>query len=284
MSAPGMPDAQPVTLIAGLTFAEVDGRPLRLDLLLPAGVADAPRPAVVWVPGNGWAGARAEGLEEWCCPLLAAHGFVAATVEYRPIPGATFPAQLHDVKGAIRWLRANAVAYAIDSERIGVWGFSAGGHLAALAGLTGDLAELEGDIGPVGYSSRVRAVAAGSPMTDFLRPGGALPRHPGVVAQFFGGAEPDKEGLMRLASPVRHVGGGAPPFLLAHGTADESAPFEQSVALRDVLVAAGGEVEFVAIEGARHNWLVGPERYPGESRVRDFGPLALAFFRKHFLP
>ena len=271
----------PVTLIAGLPFTEAHGRPHQLDLVLPTGVADGARPAVVWVPGNGWEGARAEGLDDWCCPLLAAHGFVAATVEYRPRQEAPFPAQLHDVKGAIRWLRANAATYGIDPERLGVWGFSAGGHLAALAGLTGDLPELEGEVGPAGHSSRVRAVAAGSPVTDFLRPGGALPRFPEVVAQLFGGAGPDKAGLMRLASPLAHVAGGAPPFLLAHGTADESAPFAQSVALREALVAAGAAVAFVPLEGARHNWLARPARFPGESKVRDFGPLALGFFREH---
>lgn len=275
----------PVTLIPGIPFGEANGRLLRLDLVLPPTASDAPRPAVVWVHGGGWfAGMHTDGLEDWCCPLLAAHGFVAATVEYRLSQEAPFPAQIHDVKGAIRWLRANAAAHQIDPDRIGIWGFSAGGHLAALAGLTGDLPALEGDIGPAGYSSRVGAVAAGSPATDFLRPGGEMRRDSEVIARLFGGTGPDKEDLMRLASPVAHVTGGAPPFLIAHGTADETAPFEQGRVLHEALFAAGVAAEFVPIEGAYHNWLTHPERFPGDDRIRDFGPLALAFFRKHLGP
>ena len=224
-----------------------------------------------------------EGLESWCCPLLAANGFVAATVDYRLTPEAPFPAQLHDVKGAIRWLRANADGYGIDPERIGAWGFSAGGHLAALAGTTGEVPELEGEVGPQGYSSRVQAVAAGSPATDLLRGGGAwLRRDHETLKLLFGGEKPTDD-QTRVASPAYHVSPKSPPFLLARGTRDQSAPFEQSVILRDALVKAGVDVELVPVEDALHNWLPRLSRFPGDDGIRDFGPMALPFFERRLL-
>ena len=135
------------------------------------GPPTAPRPAVVWLHGGGWfSGARTEGLVHWCCPLLGAHGFVTVSIEYGLSYQAVFPAQIQDVKAAIRWLRANAAPCHIDPERIGIWGLSAGGHLAQLAGLTDDRPDLEGPCGSAGFSSRVQAVAVGSAPSDFLQP------------------------------------------------------------------------------------------------------------------
>ena len=285
MKTLGKPGMKPVCLISGIPYGEAGGRPLLLDLVLPPDESPNPRPAVLWVHGGGWSeGSRLEGLETWCCPLLAANGFVAATVGYRLAPEAPFPAQLYDVKGAIRWLRANADGYGIDPERIGAWGFSAGGHLAALVGTTGDVPGLDGEVGPKGYSSRVQAVAAGSPATDLLRGGGAwLHRHHETVKLLFGGEEPTDH-QMRAASPAHHVSPKAPPFLLAHGTRDQSAPFEQSVLLRDALTGVGVDAELVPIESALHNWLPRLSRFPGDDGVGDFGPLALAFFERWLLP
>lgn len=221
----GKPEAKSVRLISGIQYGEMGGRSLLLDVVLPSDDPPKPRPATLWVHGGGWSeGSRLEGLESWCCPLLAMNSFVAATVGYRLTPEVSFPAQLHDVKGAIRWLRANSARYGIDPDRIGVWGFSTGGHLAALAGTTGDMPELEGEVGPKGYSSRLEAVAAGSPATDLLRGGGAwLQRDHETIRLLFGGKEP-KDHEMREASPAHHVSPEAPPFLLAHGTRTSPRP------------------------------------------------------------
>ena len=143
---------QPLTSIYGVHYGQAGDVPLVLDIIAPA-ASTKPCPGVIWVHGGGWTeGDRSDGFNALFCPLLAHHGFFTVTIDYRLMPHAHFPAQIHDVKAAIRWLRANAPSYAIDPDRIGIWGFSAGGHLAALAGLTADLPELEGDCGSAGYS------------------------------------------------------------------------------------------------------------------------------------
>lgn len=272
-------DPVPLTLSAGVEFARPGGRTLRLDIVCPQGEPDAPRPAVIWIHGGGWwDGTHTGGLAEWCCPLLAAHGYVAATIDHRLSGEAPFPAQIHDVKAAIRWLRANAGQYGVDPDRIGVWGSSSGGHLAALAGLTGDLPELEGDVGPAGYSSRVQAVAAACPGTDLLRLGGEMEP---AVTDLVGGSLQGKEDLLRLASPLYHVGPGAPPFLIAHGTIDETVPFEQGRHLHEALVAAGAESVLIPLEGLYHNWTARVDAPAYAGGIRRFGPMVLPFLDEH---
>src|SRR5687768_12543691 len=133
-----------------------------LDLFIPAGAtADKPLPLVVWIHGGGWR----QGDKARCLALpLLAHGYAVASINYRLSGEAQFPAQIHDCKAAIRWLRANAKEHGIDADRIGVWGSSAGGHLVALLGTSGDVKELEGELGNAGVSSRVQAVC------DFFGP------------------------------------------------------------------------------------------------------------------
>ena len=129
----------------------------------------------------------------------------------------------------------------------------------------------------------MQAVAAGSPATDLLRGGGAwLRRDHETVKLLFGGEEPTDD-QMRVASPAYHVSPKSPPFLLAHGTRDQFAPFEQSVVLRDALVKAGVDVELIPVECALHNWLPRLSRFPGDDGIRDFGPMALSFFERRLL-
>jgi acetyl esterase/lipase len=169
--------------------------------------------------------------------------------------------------------------YRIDPDRIGIWGHSAGGHLAALAALTGDLPELEGNCGTPGVSSRIQAAAIASANTDFLALDPSDLHTPGFV-QLFGGTRNEREDLIRLASPITHVQHGAPPFLIAHGTVDETAPFSQRERLHEALIEVGTAVEFVTIEGGCHNWNPRPERAP-RARYHDFAYLALRFFQAH---
>ncbi|HKC74795.1 MAG TPA: alpha/beta hydrolase [Chloroflexota bacterium] len=172
MILPRIDDPVPLTFIPDVQFGEADGKPLLLDVIAPRDVSAASWPAVIWVHGFGWfAGTRRDNLEISLCAFLATQGFFTVSIEYRLSDEATFPVQIHDVKAAIRWLRANAAAYSIDPDHIGIWGGSAGGHLAALAGVTGDLPELEGTSGSAGYSSRVQAVVLASAPSDFLHPG-----------------------------------------------------------------------------------------------------------------
>lgn len=218
----------------------------------------------------------------WLNPLLAAHGFITVSITYRLSQEATFPAQIHDARAAVRWLRANAQRYGIDPERIGVWGDSAGGHLAALLGLTADLPTLEGDNGSAGYSSRVHAVVARVAPSDFLHPGGGLINDaPSPVTQLFGGTVHEREELMRLASPITHVQAGSPPFLIVHGTLDETVPFEQGKRLYEALKAAGNDATLIAVPGAYHNLRANPHLPWSDEKWEEMGWQALAFFQKH---
>ena len=121
----------PFTFTPHIQYGEVDGVPFLLDMLCPSPLPKHLLPAVISIFGGGWEGGhRSEGMYPWLSPLLATQGFLTVNISYR----MRFPAQLHDAKAAVRWLRANAERYHINPDRIGAWGFSAGGHLASLLG------------------------------------------------------------------------------------------------------------------------------------------------------
>ncbi len=286
LALPGTPSS--FTLIPALQYGEASDMPpwsaqLHLDLLSPSPLPAAPAPAVIYLHGGGWAeGERSTGLYPWLNPLLAAHGFITASVTYRLSRFAPFPAQIHDAKAAVRWLRAHAEQYHINPDCIGVWGDSAGGHLAALLGLTGDHPALEGHCGSPGYSSRIQAVVTRSAPYDFLSTGGLMINDaPSPVTQLFGGIVSERENLMRVASPIFHVRPGAPAFQIVHGTLDETVPFEQAEQFTKALKAAGNEVDFLPIPGAYHNLCL-EELLPWTDKPwEEMGWKALAFFQRH---
>lgn len=282
MTLPRISNPLPLTFIPDIQYGEVDRMPLLLDMIAPQESTDVPRPAVIWLHGFGWfAGTRRDNLEISMCAFLATHGFTTISIEYRLSGEASFPAQIHDVKAAIRWLRGNAETYDVNPERIGISGGSAGGTLAALAGLTGDLPELEGDSGSPAHSSRVQAVAVASAPSDFLQQGGQMRIDvDGPISWLFGGSGPDKRDLMRLASPINHVSEDSPPFLIAHGTLDETVPFEQGERLYSALKKCNVDAEFIPIDGVYHNWMTQAEGIPGREDTWKLGPLALPFFRR----
>lgn len=279
--------ASPFTLLPALEYGRVPHvppweAPLHLDMLCPSPLPTSPAPVVIYLHGGGWAeGERSSGLYPWLNPLLAAHGFLTVSVTYRLSRFAPFPAQIYDVKAAVRWLRAHAREYHINPDRIGVWGDSAGGHLAALLGVTADLPDLEGDCGSAGYSSRVQAVVTRCAPYDFLSPGGQLINDaPSPVTQLFAGTASEREDLMRKASPLSHVCPGAPPFHIVHGTRDETVPFEQAEHFTQALKAAGNEVDFLPLAGAYHN-LCQEELLPWtDTPWEELGWKALAFFQR----
>src|SRR5581483_2136216 len=160
---PRLPDS--VQTIRNIVYTNPDGHPQSLDLYIPV-KHDRPLPAIVWIHGGSWS----SGSRDFC-PLayIATQNVAVASIDYRLSNVAPFPAQLHDCKAAIRWLRGNAGKYQLDPDHIGVFGVSAGGHLAALLGTTADVKELEGDGGNPGLSSRVQAVCSFYPPTDLDR-------------------------------------------------------------------------------------------------------------------
>ena len=249
---------------SGITYAVAFGfRPLQLDLWVPAG--DAPAPLVVWVHGGGFMFGDRRHLPETLRPnqvfeVLLAAGLAVATIDYRHALEAPFPAQLHDAKAAVRYLRAHADDLGISTARIGVMGESAGGHIAALVGLTAHRADLEGTHGVVGPSSAVDVVVDWYGPADLATmPRKTLP--PDIAAklpQELLVAPEDQltRGLegpaLADASPVTHVTPDAPPFLLVHGTTDWLVPYAQSEQLAAALVAAGVPVRLVPVDGAEH--------------------------------
>lgn len=254
--------------------------PLHLDLMVPEPSPAAAVPAVIYLHGGGWrAGTRREGWAPWLSPLLAAHGFVAANVSYRLTDQAPFPAQIHDVKAAVRFLRANAATYGIDGDRIGVWGDSAGGHLASLLGVGGP-ASLEGPCGWPSESSAVQAVVTRCAPADF---DWTLTGDNEIISALFGGAPRQRPDLVRTAGPVHHVAAGqaVPPFLIVHGTRDETVPFASAEAFASALRNAGADVTFHPVEGVHHN-LLPDELAPWTDHPwTDLGEQALHFFDRH---
>jgi acetyl esterase/lipase len=254
----------------GLTYATSPGyRPRLLDVHVPP--AEGPVPAVVWIHGGGWL----EGDRRYpppTVPVELLHGTVLGAglalvcVDYRHSLEAPFPAQLHDVKAAVRYVRHHAGALGIDPERIGAWGESAGGHLAALAGLVrtdAHGADLEGVEGVREEDSGVRAVVDWYGVSDLeaalaqpLPPLPGEPSYPNPVLTLLGGPEHQRRERARAASPVTYAtDGAAPPFLLIHGREDQVVPYSQSEALARLLKDAGAEVTLRPVEGADHIFL-----------------------------
>ena len=245
-----------VRFVGGLAYAAPIGfRPLLLDLYLPAAGAD-PAPLVVFMHGGGWLrGDRSmvsPSFASWRPgPLarMAAAGFAVASVDYRLSGEARFPAQLEDVSAAVEWLTGQAEVYGFDPGRIVLWGESAGAHLAVLLGLSSRRPPVRGVVdwyGPADLTALQQQVGAAGALSD-----DPLDTR---EARLLGAPVAEVPELARTASPLSHVRAGAPPFLIAHGTADRAVPFQQSEALAAALAEAGVQVRLTAVDDADHMW------------------------------
>ena len=238
----------------------------KLDLYLPDQPAGA-LPLVVWIHAGG---ATSGSKEQTRALYLTAQGHAVASINHRLLQHAIFPAQLHDGKAAIRWLRAHAKAYRLDPDRIGVWGASSGGGLAALLGTSGGVKELEGKEGAhLDQSSRVQAVCDWFGPSDVIALAATSPAFNSAMEQALGGPIARYKEKALQASPVTHVSKESPPFLIMHGDKDMMVPVAQSQLLADALKRAGVEVTLKILPGARHG---GPEFQTDEMRqlIRDF--------------
>jgi acetyl esterase/lipase len=234
-----------------------------LDLYIPA-FGKPPYPVILWLHGGSWQIGDKNDSCVACDHLLAK--YAVASVNYRLDSEAKFPAQIYDVKAAIRFLRAKAQTYKLDASRIGVWGQSAGGHLAALLGTSGGVNELEGDEGWSKYSSKVQAVCDWCGPTDFETIKGQSGANCKIQwgsqsSPLFNllGGKMDKSSLA-AASPVSYVSQYCPPFLIMHGLNDDAVPPAQSQELRDRLQAKGCDVQLHLIKGFGHG-LGDPEQF-----------------------
>ncbi len=214
--------------------------------------------------------------------VAPASGFAVASVDYRLSPVAKFPAQVHDGKAAIRFLRGSAAKFGIDAERVGIAGSSAGGHLAALIGVTNNHPALEGNVGDYDdQSSAVHAIVDYYGPTNFMTilkqstPHGLSVRVP-ALDRLIGGRPEAVPELARLASPVEHVGPGDPPLFMFHGDQDPQVPINQSHELQGAYERAALPVTFYVVHGAEHG---GPEFFEPKPLQE-----ALAFLRQTLKP
>ncbi len=259
------PDPSKLTVLRNIEYVPGGHERQKLDLYLSKASGNQTslnekKPLIVWIHGGAWLAGSKED-----CPAVGfvADGYAVASVNYRLSQHAIFPAQIQDCKAAIRWLRANADKHGIDPDRIGVWGASAGGHLVALLGTTGDVNDFE--VGPnLGVSSRVQAVCDFFGPTDFTK----MSDFPGMEdhdaaespeSKLIGGPIQENKDKVQRANPITYVTKNDPPFLIVHGNADPIVPYNQSELLRDALDRAGVKVTLYTVQGGGHGGFKDPQ-------------------------
>jgi acetyl esterase/lipase len=254
-----------VTSLADVTYSTIPGyRPMIVDIYMPP-KAKGPKPLVLFIHGGGWVGGHTRhsgALENFPAALarLASEGFVVASLEYRLAAEAAFPAQLQDARAALRFLKGNASRFGIDPARSGIWGGSAGGHLAALTALSCGVTSLD----PAGTKSLagsecVQAAAIWYGVFDFAALSASRPAGQDAAAGKLlgcdGACTPEK---YAAASPVTHIDPKDPPFLLIHGDKDKTVPVAQSHLAEERLKAAGVPVSAIYIPEVDHSFIGTP--------------------------
>ena len=259
--------------LTDILYGEAGGHDLLLDLYLPERPERAP--LVVYVHGGAWRSGSKDRMPQ---AGLLSSGFAIASVDYRLSPVARFPAQVYDIKAAIRFLRAKQQEYGYDARRIAISGSSAGGHLAALVGVTNGHQDLEGEVGDHrGQSSDVQAIVSYYGASNLLTileqstPHGLGVRIPALQLLLGGQPEDDPE-LAKLASPIFHVDRADPPLLLLHGDQDPQMPVNQSIELLGKYQELQAPAEIHFVYGAAH----GGERFYDHERTR----IVAEFLRK----
>lgn len=275
---PAAPQFKPLkfTLTENLQYGEAGGKKLELDLAKPDG--EGPFPGLVFIHGGGWRGGNRQSYRP-AIQQAAALGYVAVTVSYRLTnpdkqgkAESEFPAQIHDVKQAIRWFRAHAAEHKLDPTRVGVVGASAGGHLSLLAGLTDKSSGLEGPDAPANSDTRVQAVVNYFGPTDFPNYED-IPAVKQMFRELLGGTLEQKGEAYKLVSPITHATADDPPVLTLHGDKDLLVPLSQAELLDKKMKEVGAKHELVVMTGQGHG-------FPGEHAIRALR-LQYEFFDKH---
>ncbi len=235
-------------------YADTDQPRQRLDIYLPRQPrSDQPLPLIVFIHGGGWRQGDKQTGSRFAAEVAADGRYAVASIGYRLTGDAPWPAQIHDCKAAIRWLRAHAGEYGFDPEKIGVTGASAGGHLAAMLGTSAGSEELEGTLGNyVGISSRVACVVNQYGPANLLTMGGMHNRPDSPEAALLGGPVPDHKEAARAASPISYVTADDPPVMCIHGTADGIVPFAQSKELQAAIEKSGRKCILITVTGGGH--------------------------------
>lgn len=257
------------TVERDITYCTMDGVELKMDVYYPP--ENNGRFAVtMYVHGGGWRGGdKAEGAGAVEIPKLQQAGFLVVSVNYRLAPEYKFPAMIEDVKCAVRSLRAHADEYNLDPNRIGVWGSSAGGHLAALLGTSDESAGF--DVGEyLDYSSRVQAVVDMFGPVDLTR---AFP-----AAQTQNASQVFSADQLEAASPVAYISADDPPFLILQGDQDSVVPAEQSQIFYDLLTSANVPATLVIVKNAGHGFK--PEGGQISPSRKEITQLVVKFFEE----
>jgi acetyl esterase/lipase len=253
-----------------VVFGKGGDTELHLDIAHPK-ESGKPLPCIVVIHGGGWRGGNFKVHVPQIFDFAKA-GYVSATVQYRLVPAARWPAQIEDVKCAVRYLRANADKYGIDKQRFSAIGFSAGAHLSMLLGTMDEKDGLEGNGGNEGQSSKVQAVVSYFGPTDLAAKDFPVQVN-GMIYDFLGGTPDEKSGNFKAASPVTYIDKDDAPILMFMGTKDRLVPYNQAYVLADAMTKAGlgGRVELIL--GADHGW--------GGAELVRTGATGLAFFNEH---
>jgi len=272
-----------VAVEENITYGKGGGTELKLDLARPQG--NGPFPAIVFIHGGGWSGGNRQAYRGQI-QEAAKRGYVAATISYRLMKydekkketttaTTIFPAQIHDAKAAIRWVRANAKKYHVDPDRIGVTGGSAGGHLSLLVGLTDPPSGLEGQSGNPGQSSRVQAVVNVFGPTDmvFCYQKSSVAW---IFRLFMGGTPAEAPERYKAASPITYVSKADPPVLTLHGDQDALVPVEQARKLDQMMKAVGASHTLMVFKGQGHGF--------GGEAAKKAADATWKFFDEHLKP
>ncbi|WP_145416722.1 alpha/beta hydrolase [Planctomycetes bacterium K23_9] len=253
-----------VKCLADLKYSDAEGKAGLCDVYLPkpalVSEEQSPkvtqkRPAVVIVHGGAWMTGDKWTLEGYS-RLLASHGIVVVTINYRLAPKHKFPRQVDDVRQALIWTAQHADEFAIDLERLGLFGYSAGGHLSTLVAMLADepaatqqaASEWKANDPRWNQVPTVHAVCAGGPPCDFR----TLPIDNTGMSYFLGGSRREKSDVYTAASPTAHASAGDPPMQIIHGESDFMVPIASSRSLRRKLLNAGCDVRFLALAGQGH--------------------------------
>ncbi|MEM1164883.1 MAG: alpha/beta hydrolase [Planctomycetota bacterium] len=233
-----------------VTYRETEQRDLKLDVYVPTTHGDGPHPVVLYIHGGGWVG----GDKQWvAAEPLTEIGYAVVSIQYRFSTEALWPAQLHDCRAAVRWVRAHAEEYSLDPERIVAAGSSAGGHLAAMLGTAGNAQEHwlnEPDPADADQSFAVQGVINLYGPADLREPDERTPWH--LVERLLGGAVETRPAAALSASPIAYVDAADPPFLMVHGDADPIVPIAQSRNFNRALERAGVDTELLEQPGVGH--------------------------------
>jgi acetyl esterase/lipase len=274
-----------VTGLADVIFSTIPGyRPAVVDLYLPPKrAASAPKPLIIYIHGGGWMGGHTRQSAAFSnfpqvLASLAREGFVVASLEYRLSGEAKFPAQLQDVRAAVRFLKANAAKYGIDPSKVALWGGSAGGHLAALGGLSCGAPGID-EKPEVAGSECVQGVVSWYGVFDFAPIVERAEQAPIALLGCQSGTTCPADKIA-AASPLTYLDPKDPPFLLIHGDADKVVPAEQSRIAAARMTAAGVPVETIFLPGIDHSWI---GKNPAETRTATLRAVNATFDYFHKL-